>query len=95
VTEEKSRPESDDFGGMSRGGAAFLLAVVALGHPWQALRELFTALRGLARRTSRLVMAPAALVAAVLWSRKRDRRPTFEDYLHRRREENDPPGSRS
>ncbi|MBL7549228.1 hypothetical protein I6A60_15230 [Frankia sp. AgB1.9] len=92
MTKEKARPESDDFGGMSRGGAAFLVAVVALGHPWQALRELFTALRRLARRTSRLAMAPAALVAAVLWSRQRDRRPTFEDYLHGGREESGPPG---
>ncbi|ADP79645.1 hypothetical protein [Pseudofrankia inefficax] len=92
MTKDKPRPESDDFGGMSRGGAAFLVAVVALGHPWQALRELFTALGRLARRVFRLAMAPAALLAAVLWSRRTDRRPTFEDYLHGHREENDPPG---
>ncbi len=91
VTKKKPRSEADDFAGMSRGGVAVMLAIVALGHPWQALRELFAAVRRLGRRMRRLALAPAGPVAAVLWSRHRDRRPTFEDYLHGRDADGGPP----
>lgn len=76
--------ESDDFGGMSRSGAVVLLTAVALRHPWQALTELLAASRRLGHRPLGLAMTPAALVAATLWSRRQDRRPSFEDYLRSR-----------
>ncbi|MEZ0077227.1 hypothetical protein [Planotetraspora sp. GP83] len=91
MTEEKGRHDPDDFSGISLGGAAFILTVVALRHPWQTLKELLTVVRRLGRRALRLAMAPFVLVAVTLWSRRRDRRPTFEDYLHGREEEGDHP----
>lgn len=87
VTKEKERDDPDDFSGISLGGAAFMLTVMALRHPWQSLKELLTVVRRLGRRALRLAMAPAGLMAAIVLSRRRDRRPTFEDYLHGRDEE--------
>jgi hypothetical protein len=53
VTKEKEEHHSnDDFGGISRGEAAFVLIAATLFHPWQALKELLTVLRrGAARRS--------------------------------------------
>ncbi|MDT3445026.1 MULTISPECIES: hypothetical protein [unclassified Pseudofrankia] len=91
MTGEKERNDADDFTGVSRGGAVLVLTVVALAHPWQALRELLTVARHLVRQAFRLAMTPIALVGAVLAGRRRDRRPTFEDYLHRAGDEGDHP----
>ncbi|WP_198167347.1 hypothetical protein [Microbispora sp. ATCC PTA-5024] len=91
MTKEKGRHDPDDFAGTSLGGAALILTVMALRHPWQTLKELLTMVRRLGRRALRLAMAPVALVAVTLWSRRRDRRPTFEDYLHGLDEERDHP----
>ncbi len=87
VTKEKERDDPDDFSGISLGGAAFMLTVMALRHPWQSLKELLMVIRRLGGRALRLAMAPAGLMAAIVLSRRRDRRPTFEDYLHGRDEE--------
>ncbi|GLX02683.1 hypothetical protein [Microtetraspora sp. NBRC 16547] len=87
MTKEKGRDDPDDFSGISLGGVAFMLTVIALRHPWQTLKELLKVVRRLGRRALRLAMVPAALVAAIVLSRRRDRRPTFEDYLHGRDEE--------
>ncbi|MCC5579594.1 hypothetical protein IMZ11_28590 [Microtetraspora sp. AC03309] len=87
VTKEKGRDDPDDFSGISLGGMAFILTVMALRHPWQSLKELLRVVRRLGRSALRLAMAPAALVAAIVLSRRRDRRPTFEDHLHGRDEE--------
>ncbi|MGW4957985.1 hypothetical protein ACWEPL_12235 [Nonomuraea sp. NPDC004186] len=78
---KKERDDSDDFGGIGFGRMAFLLAVVALGRPWETLKELFGLIRRLGRRVLRLVLAPFRLVALIVWSRTADRRPTFEDHL--------------
>ncbi|WP_157545581.1 hypothetical protein [Microtetraspora fusca] len=82
VTKEKGRDDPDDFSGISLGGMSFILTVMALRHPWQSLKELLRVVRRLGRWALRLAMVPAALVAAIVLSRRRDRRPTFEDYLH-------------
>jgi len=77
------RDDPDDFSGIGGGGAALLVAFAALAHPWQAFREAFVATRRLLRRAFRLALTPVLLVAVPLWSRRRDRRPTFEDFLRR------------
>ncbi|MEV4364076.1 hypothetical protein [Nonomuraea sp. NPDC049625] len=79
---KKERDDSDDFGGIGFGRMAAVLAVVALGRPWETLKELFGLIRRLGRRVLRLVLAPFRLVALIVWSRTADRRPTFEDHLH-------------
>ncbi|MEV1202165.1 hypothetical protein [Microbispora rosea] len=87
MTEKRGRDDSDDFSGVSLGGMALVVTVMALRHPWQSLKELLRVVRRLGRWALRLVMAPAGLVAAIVFTRQRDRRPTFEDYLHGRDEE--------
>ncbi|WP_431919484.1 hypothetical protein [Nonomuraea jabiensis] len=79
---EKERDDPDDFGGISFGRMAFILVVMALGHPWETLKELFRLIRRLGRRVLRLVLVPFRLAMLVVWSRTADRRPTFEDHLH-------------
>jgi len=79
----KAPADSDDFTGIGRGGAAVVLVVAALASPWQALRELLAAIRRLAGRAGRLVLAPFGLLAAIVVARRTDRRPTFDDYLRR------------
>ncbi|QFY05363.1 hypothetical protein GBF35_00500 [Nonomuraea phyllanthi] len=84
---KKERDDGDDFGGMSIAGVGLVLAVAALAHPWKALKALVGLAGGLAYRSGRwvieLVMFPFRL-AGLLWSQHMaDRRPTFEDYLHR------------
>ncbi|MFC7648428.1 hypothetical protein ACFQX6_54285 [Streptosporangium lutulentum] len=69
---------------------AFTLAVVALGRPWETLKELFGLVRRLGRRVLRLVLVPFRLAALIVWSRRSDRRPSFEDYLHGGGEDRDP-----
>ncbi|GAA4614735.1 hypothetical protein GCM10023195_64470 [Actinoallomurus liliacearum] len=92
MSKDKERHDGpDDFAGISRGGAAFLMTVVALAHPWQTLKELRPMVRGLGRQALKLPLVPFALVAAILWSRRKDRGLTFEDYLHGFGEENDHP----
>ncbi|WP_433420324.1 hypothetical protein ACQP1V_07820 [Microtetraspora malaysiensis] len=88
MTREKGRDDPDDFSGIGFGGLALMLTVMVLSHPWQSLKELLRVVRRLGRRGAlRLAMVPAALVAAIVLWRQRDRRPTFEDYLHGRDEE--------
>ncbi|GAB3962506.1 hypothetical protein GCM10029978_018140 [Actinoallomurus acanthiterrae] len=83
MSKDKGRHgDSDDFAGISRTGAAFLVTVVAVAHPWQTLKELLPVVRRLGLRALKLPLVPFALVAAVLWSRRKNRGPTFEDYLH-------------
>ncbi|WP_214109277.1 hypothetical protein [Acrocarpospora catenulata] len=82
VTKEKGRDDPDDFSGIGLGRVAFILTVMALRHPWQTLKELLMVVRRLGRRALRLAMASVKLVAVIMLSRRRDRRPTFEDYLH-------------
>jgi hypothetical protein len=89
VTDEKAHSD-DEFAGISRRGAAFVLIVATLGHPWQALRELLAAVRHLAGRAGRLLLAPAGFIAAIVLTRRQDR-PTFEDYLHSRSERDGDP----
>ncbi|OHV36556.1 hypothetical protein BCD49_18500 [Pseudofrankia sp. EUN1h] len=91
VTGKNERNDVDDFGGISRGGAVLVVTAVTIAHPWQALRELLALARRLGRRALNLAMAPIVLVAAALWGRRGDRRPTFEDYLHNVRDEVDHP----
>jgi hypothetical protein len=59
------------------------MTAVTIAHPWQAFRELLALARRLGRNALKLAMAPVTLVAAALWWRRGDRRPTFEDYLRR------------
>jgi hypothetical protein len=87
---EKERDDPDDFGGIGFGRMILILAVVALGRPWETLKELFRLIRRLGRRVLRLVLAPFRLVALIVWSRRADRRPTFEDHLHGVDEDRDP-----
>ncbi|MFI7128787.1 hypothetical protein ACIBQ1_24000 [Nonomuraea sp. NPDC050153] len=87
---KKERDDPDDFGGISFGGMAFILAVAALGRPREALRELFRLIRRLGRRVLRLVLAPFRLATLIVWSRMADRHPTFEDHLHGVDEDRDP-----
>ncbi|XVQ83924.1 hypothetical protein ACQP2K_34650 [Microbispora siamensis] len=82
MTKEKERDDPDDFSGISLRGMAFILTVMALRHPWQSLKELLMVVRRLGRWALRLVMVPVARVAVIVLSRRRDRRPTFEDCLH-------------
>ncbi|MFF4622265.1 hypothetical protein [Nonomuraea jabiensis] len=79
---KKERDDPDDFGGIGFGRMTFILAVVALGRPWETLKELFGLIRRLGRRVLRLVLAPFRLVTLIVWSRMADRHPTFEDHLH-------------
>ena len=78
---KKERDDPDDFGGIGFGGMTFILIVVALGRPWETLKELFRLIRRLGRRVLRLVLAPFRLATLIVWSRTADRRPTFEDHL--------------
>ncbi|MEU7890747.1 hypothetical protein AB0B54_35045 [Microbispora bryophytorum] len=87
MTKEKARDDPDDFSGTSLGGAAFIVTVMALRHPRQSLKGLLAVVRRLGRWTTRLVVAPVALVGVIVWWYRRERRPTFEDYLHSRDEE--------
>ncbi|MEV5752373.1 hypothetical protein AB0L00_31535 [Actinoallomurus sp. NPDC052308] len=92
MSKDKGRHnDSDDFAGISRGGAAFLVTVVALGHPWRTLKELLPMVRRLGLQALKLPLVPFALVAAMLWSRRKNRGLTFEDYLHGFGEERDQP----
>jgi hypothetical protein len=92
VSEDKGRHD-DDFAGISRMGAAFLVTVMALAHPWRALKEMLPAVRRLGRlglETLKLPLVPFVLVRVRLWSR-RNQGPTFEDYLHGFGEDRDRP----
>ncbi|GAA4630310.1 hypothetical protein GCM10023196_055140 [Actinoallomurus vinaceus] len=92
MSKDKGRHDDpDDFAGISRRGAAFLVTVVALGHPWQTLKELLPMVRRRGLQALKLPLVPFVLVAAVLWSRRKSRGPTFEDYLHGFGEERDHP----
>jgi len=86
VTRKRER-DDDDFAGIGLGGMALLLTAMALRHPWQALKELLKVARRLGRWALGRAMAPVALVVVIVLSRRRDRRPTFEDYLHGRDED--------
>ncbi|MBE1563971.1 hypothetical protein [Nonomuraea africana] len=90
MSKEKERDDSDDFGGISFGRMILTLAVVALGRPWETVKELFRWVRRLGRRMLRLALAPFRLATLIVWSRLAGRRPTFEDHLHRVDEEKDP-----
>ncbi|WP_371778299.1 hypothetical protein [Streptosporangium subroseum] len=90
MSKKKERDDPGDFGGIGFGGMAFILAVVTLGRPWEMLKELFRLVRRLGHRMLRLVLAPFRLAAFIAWSRSADRRPTFEDHLHRVDEDRDP-----
>lgn len=82
MSKDKERQDgSDDFAGIGRTGAAFLVTVAALTHPRQTLKEVFPMVRRLGVKALKLALAPFMLVRLMLWSR-RDRGPTFEDYLH-------------
>ncbi|GAB3160435.1 hypothetical protein [Microbispora hainanensis] len=83
----RERERDDDFSGIGLGGMVLLLTVMALRHPWQALKELLRLADRLGRWALGHALAPAALVVAIVLSRRRDRRPTFEDYLHGRDED--------
>ena len=84
MDERESPPDSDDFGGIGRRGTVAVLIVAALTHPWQTIRELLAAIRPLAARAGRIALAPAGLLATIVLSRRADRRPTFEDHLRSR-----------
>ncbi|MFC6005428.1 hypothetical protein ACFPZ0_28270, partial [Streptomonospora nanhaiensis] len=66
MSKEKERDDPDDFGGISFGGMIFMLAVVALGRPWETLKELFRLLRRLGRRVLRLALAPFRLAILIV-----------------------------
>jgi hypothetical protein len=93
VSEDKGRHD-DDFAGISRMGAAFLVTVAALAHPWQTLKELLPVVRRLGRlgleAALKLPLVLFVLVRVRLWSR-RNQGPTFEDYLHGFGEDRDRP----
>ncbi|MEU8177655.1 hypothetical protein AB0C14_32690 [Microbispora hainanensis] len=86
MTRKRER-EDDDLSGVGLGGMALLLTVMALRHPWQALKELLRVIGRLGRWALGRALAPAAVVVVIVSSRRRDRRPTFEDYLHGRDED--------
>lgn len=86
MTRKRER-DDDDFAGIGLGGMALLLTVMALRHPWQALKELLRVIGRLGRWALGRAMAPVAVVVVIVLSRRRNRRPTFEDYLHGRDEE--------
>lgn len=82
MTQRTNSPDrDDDFGGIGRGRAAIILFVAAVTHPGEAFRELLDALRRRVRRSLRVALAPFARLRLRLWSRGRDRRPSFDDYL--------------
>jgi hypothetical protein len=90
VRKKKERDDSDDFGGMSLASMVLMLALVALSRPWEALKGLFKLVRWLGRRLLELLLSPFRWAALVVWSRRADRRPTFEDFLHGDEEDRDP-----
>jgi hypothetical protein len=92
VSEDEGRHD-DDFAGISRSGAAFLVTVAALAHPWRTLKELLPVVRRPARLgldALKLPLVPFVGVRVWLWSR-RNQGPTFEDYLHGSGEDLDRP----
>jgi hypothetical protein len=92
VSKDKRRhDDADDFAGISRTRAAFLVTVLALRHPWQTLKELLPVVRRLGLQALKLLLVPFVLVAAALWPRRKNRGPTFEDYLHGSGNERDHP----
>ncbi|PZG14324.1 hypothetical protein [Nonomuraea aridisoli] len=90
MRKDKERDDSDDFGGMSLASMVLMLALVALSRPWETLKHLFKLVLWLGRRLLRLVLFPFRWAALVVWSRRADRRPTFEDFLHGDEEDRDP-----
>ncbi|WP_433475625.1 hypothetical protein ACQPZP_00485 [Spirillospora sp. CA-142024] len=89
--EKKERHPDDDFGGISRSEAAFVLILAVLMHPWRAVKELLNELPAVLRRLGRRALGFAMIPFALLWLRRRDRHPTFEEYLRRPDEERDRP----
>lgn len=83
VTEEK--PHDSDS--LTQRQAIFLVIVLSLCHPWQALGEL---LRMISRATGRALgraiafaLTPVIHLAVPVWPRNDSKGHTFEDYLHR------------
>ncbi|MFF5258016.1 hypothetical protein ACFY4C_03655 [Actinomadura viridis] len=81
----KPRPvsESDDFAGIGVRGLAFLMILMCLAHPWQALKGLLRMLGRSCGKALGVVKFPFRLLALVAYERHTARRPTFEDYLRR------------
>lgn len=89
---KKKRPDGpdDDLGGLGVGGAALILILMAVAHPWQTVKELLPLARWLGRRALRFAQAPFRLLAAIFWLRWMERRPSFDEFLHRHDEDDRP-----